>query len=186
MKLTKKLLCLGFLLVLVLVPLLTAYGVLTNPTGWSAQENRALAGKPEVSAAALWTGDTAAHDLRCERDLASVQLCPRTENRKAPRIKAEAASVQLHDRFLPRPEPRERPLAVRFFPLKDALEYPLAYALRYRSVRALNIHAARHVGNQQHREIHAVAQAEFRPARQIWFALRRAEERFLIRDIFRK
>ena len=32
MKLTKKLLCLGFLLVLVLVPLLTAYGVLTNPT----------------------------------------------------------------------------------------------------------------------------------------------------------
>ena len=60
MKLTKKLLCLGFLLVLVLVPLLTAYGVLTNPTGWSAQENRALAGKPEVSAAALWTGDTAA------------------------------------------------------------------------------------------------------------------------------
>ena len=33
MKLTKKLLCLGFLLVLVLVPLLTAYGVLTNPTG---------------------------------------------------------------------------------------------------------------------------------------------------------
>ena len=50
MKLTKKLLCLGFLLVLVLVPLLTAYGVLTNPTGWSAQENRALAGKPEVSA----------------------------------------------------------------------------------------------------------------------------------------
>ena len=39
MKLTKKLLCLGFLLVLVLVPLLTAYGVLTNPTGWSAQEN---------------------------------------------------------------------------------------------------------------------------------------------------
>ena len=60
MNLTKKLLCLGFLLVLVLVPLLTAYGVLTNPTGWSAQENRALAGKPEVSAAALWTGDTAA------------------------------------------------------------------------------------------------------------------------------
>ena len=60
MKLTKKLLCLGFLLVLVLVPLLTAYGVLTTPTGWSAQENRALAGKPEVSAAALWTGDTAA------------------------------------------------------------------------------------------------------------------------------
>ena len=60
MNLTKKLLCLGFLLVLVLVPLLTAYGVLTNPTGWSAQENRALAGKPEISAAALWTGDTAA------------------------------------------------------------------------------------------------------------------------------
>ena len=60
MKLTKKLLCLGFLLVLVLVPLLTAYGVLANPIGWSAQENRALAGKPEVSAAALWTGDTAA------------------------------------------------------------------------------------------------------------------------------
>ena len=59
MNLTKKLLCLGFLLVLVLVPLLTAYGVLTNPIGWSAQENRALAGKPEVSAAALWTGDTA-------------------------------------------------------------------------------------------------------------------------------
>ena len=128
----------------------------------------------------------AAHDLRCECDLASVQLCPRSKDRKAPRIKAEAASVQLHDRFLPRPEPRERPLAVRFFPLKDALEYPLAYALRYRSVRALHIHAARRVRNQQHREIPAVAQAEFRPAQQIWFALRRAEERFLIRDIFRK
>lgn len=128
----------------------------------------------------------AAHDLRCERDLAPAQLRPRSKDRKAPRIKAEAASVQLHDRFLPRPEPRERPLAVRFFPLKDALEYPLAYALRYRSVRALHIHAARRVRNQQHREIPAVAQAEFRPARQIWFALRRAEERFLIRDIFRK
>lgn len=60
MKMTKKLLCLGFLLVIAAVPLLTAYGVVTDPTGWSSQENRALAGRPELSASALWTGDTAA------------------------------------------------------------------------------------------------------------------------------
>lgn len=60
MKLTKKLLCLGFLLVLFLVPVLTLWSAVRNPSGWSVQENRALAGRPELSASALWTGETAA------------------------------------------------------------------------------------------------------------------------------
>ena len=86
--------------------------------------------------------------------------------------------VQSHENAL---------LAVRFFPLKDALECLLAYALRYRSVRALP-HPRRTACQKSAApaQIPAVAQAEFRPAWQIWFALRRAEERFLIRDIFRK
>ena len=60
MKLTKKLLCLAFLLLILLVPLLTIFTALRSPSGWSAQENRALAGKPELSVSALWTGATAA------------------------------------------------------------------------------------------------------------------------------
>ena len=60
MKATKKLLCLGFLLVLFLVPVLTLWGAVRNPSGWSVQENRALAGRSELSATALWTGETAA------------------------------------------------------------------------------------------------------------------------------
>lgn len=60
MHVTKKLLCLAFALVLVLVPALTVLDAVRNPTGWSTQENRALAGRPELSLSALWTGETAA------------------------------------------------------------------------------------------------------------------------------
>ena len=60
MNITKKLLCLGVLLVLCLVPALTLLSALRSPTGWSVQENRALAGAPDISPAALWTGETAA------------------------------------------------------------------------------------------------------------------------------
>ena len=60
MKVTRRLLCLGFLLVICLLPAWTLFSALRSPSGWSSQENRALAGKPELSVSALWTGETAA------------------------------------------------------------------------------------------------------------------------------
>lgn len=45
-----------FLLALILVPVLTGYGCLRSYSGWSVEENRALASAPELSAGAVWDG----------------------------------------------------------------------------------------------------------------------------------
>ena len=45
-----------FLVLLFLVPALTIYGLLKSPSGWSVEENRALAGFPEVSAQSVLSG----------------------------------------------------------------------------------------------------------------------------------
>ena len=44
---------------LLLVPALTLYGLVKSPSGWSAEENRALAALPQVSAASVWNGTLA-------------------------------------------------------------------------------------------------------------------------------
>ena len=46
---TKLLLPLLFFAALLLVPALTLYGLVKSPSGWSVEENRALADVPEVS-----------------------------------------------------------------------------------------------------------------------------------------
>ena len=44
---------------LLLVPALTLYGLVRDRSGWSAEENRALASAPQVSAASVWNGTLA-------------------------------------------------------------------------------------------------------------------------------
>ena len=45
-----------FLLALLLIPALTLFGLLRSPSGWSVEENRALADLPQASMQAVWDG----------------------------------------------------------------------------------------------------------------------------------
>jgi len=60
MKKTKIALLAAFLLAIFLIPVLTAVQCLTERTGWSDYENRALASLPDFSASAILSGKTAA------------------------------------------------------------------------------------------------------------------------------
>ena len=53
---TKLLLPLLFFAALLLVPALTLYGLVKSPSGWSVEENRALADVPEVSLQSMLDG----------------------------------------------------------------------------------------------------------------------------------
>ena len=59
MKTANRIFLAAFLLVLVLVPVLTARECLTAPSGWSVYENRALASLPDHSLSAILSGRTA-------------------------------------------------------------------------------------------------------------------------------
>ena len=59
---TKLLLPLLFFAALLLVPALTLYGLVKSPSGWSVEENRALADVPEASLQGMLDG-TLAQDL---------------------------------------------------------------------------------------------------------------------------
>ena len=56
---TKLLLPLPFFAALLLVPALTLYGLVKSPSGWSVEENRALADVPEVSLQSMLDGTLA-------------------------------------------------------------------------------------------------------------------------------
>ena len=53
---TKLLLPLLFFAALLLVPVLTLYGLVKSPSGWSVEENRALADVPEASLQSMLDG----------------------------------------------------------------------------------------------------------------------------------
>ena len=48
-----------FLLALLLTPVLTMFELMHSPSGWSVEENRALASAPQVSAQSVWDGTLA-------------------------------------------------------------------------------------------------------------------------------
>ena len=51
-----------FLFALLLVPVLTLYGLASHPSGWSVEENRALESSPQITPESVWDG-TLAQDL---------------------------------------------------------------------------------------------------------------------------
>ena len=53
---TKLVLPVLFVIILLLVPALTLYGLVRSPSGWSVEENRALAAVPEASLQSVWDG----------------------------------------------------------------------------------------------------------------------------------
>ena len=60
MKTRKKLLFPAlFLLALLLTLMLTMFELMHSPSGWSIEENRALASAPQVSARSIWDGTLA-------------------------------------------------------------------------------------------------------------------------------
>ena len=56
---TQNLLPILFFLALLLVPALTLWGLARSPSGWSVEENRALADMPQISAASILDGTLA-------------------------------------------------------------------------------------------------------------------------------
>ena len=110
MKMTKKLLCLVFLLVIAAVPLLTAYGVVTDPTGWSSQENRALAGSTLIIRVPDVT-DTGVGDRLCAReglfpcfgDIVGIHSAGVPDTEQPLRSVSASATASAQIRFFMRP-----------------------------------------------------------------------------------
>ena len=57
-----------FLFVLLLVPMLTLYGLRAAPSGWSVEENRALASPPQITLSSVWDGTLAQDFERFYKD----------------------------------------------------------------------------------------------------------------------